>query len=196
MEEHGTENWRPLAEIRMNRKEYNRDPLMSSQPCGCDEGANHKCEWHTAAEKITSTGPGYSEPGIPGSSFPAQGLRGGEFIATTFIVKNEGIQETSPSGVKRNVVANKIDYMNIIHGPMFDRWAEHLTKAKDIYPDVKPGVPNWTQANSEEDMIRFRKSAFRHFRQWLRGDMDEDHAAAVYWNINGYEFTKAKLEDQ
>jgi hypothetical protein len=40
---------------------------------------------------------------------------------------------------------------------------------------------------------RFQESAARHFEQWLEGENDEDHAAAVFFNINGAEYVKAKL---
>jgi hypothetical protein len=31
--------------------------------------------------------------------------------------------------------------------------------------------------------------------QWFRGDSDEDHAAAVIFNINGFEYVKEKLRE-
>lgn len=110
-----------------------------------------------------------------------------------FIVKDSGERKEFASGMVRDIEANKTDYTAILDGPMFDRWAEHLTKAKAKYPDIRPGVANWTLAAGEEEMVRFRKSALRHLRQWLRGDIDEDHAAAVFFNINGYEYVKGKL---
>jgi hypothetical protein len=111
-----------------------------------------------------------------------------------FLVKDSGERIQFDSGMVRDTAQGKTDYTTIIDGPMFDRWAEHLSKAKAKYPDVKPGVSNWTLAAGEEELARFRKSAFRHFRQWLKGDTDEDHAAAVFFNINGYEYVKAKLQ--
>jgi len=75
---------------------------------------------------------------------------------------------------------------------MIQRWAEHLTKEASKYPDFKPGVPNWMLAQGMEELVRFRKSAVRHFVQWLLGMDDEDHAAGVFFNINGYEYTRMK----
>lgn len=109
-----------------------------------------------------------------------------------FIVKDSGERKEFASGMVRDVEANKTDYTAILDGPMFDRWAEHLTKAKAKYADIAPGVANWTLAAGEEELVRFRKSALRHLRQWLRGDVDEDHAAAVFFNINGAEYVKGK----
>ena len=110
-----------------------------------------------------------------------------------FGLKDSGKRQEFSSGMVRDTQDGKTDYTTILDGPMFDRWATHLTKAKAKYPDVRPGIANWTLADGEEELVRFRKSAFRHFRQWLKGDMDEDHAAAVLFNINGYEYVKEKL---
>lgn len=113
-----------------------------------------------------------------------------------FEVKDSGTRVKFDGGMVRDTADNKVDYTTILDGPMFDRWAEHLSKAKAKYPDVRPGVANWTLANGEEEMVRFKKSAMRHFRQWMRGDRDEDHAAATYFNINGYEFVREKLNHE
>ncbi len=116
--------------------------------------------------------------------------------AVDFIVKDSGKRDAFSSGMVRDTQENKTDYSRVFDGPMLDRWAEHITKGAVKYPDVSPGVPNWTLANGENELIRFKKSAIRHFRQWLRGDTDEDHASACYFNINGFEFVKAKLNEK
>jgi hypothetical protein len=110
-----------------------------------------------------------------------------------FTVKDSGERQDFASGMVRDTTTGKADVELIFNGPMADRWAEHLTKGAQKYPDVSPGVPNWTLARGVEEMIRFRKSAVRHFRQWLHGDRDEDHAAAVFFNINGFEYVRARL---
>jgi hypothetical protein len=48
------------------------------------------------------------------------------------------------------------------------------------------------KARGLEEYERFRESAFRHFLQWFNGETDEDHAAAVYFNINGAEYVLAR----
>jgi hypothetical protein len=110
-----------------------------------------------------------------------------------FIVKDSGKRAQFNSGMVRDTTEGKPDFELIFNGPMADRWAAHLTKGAMKYPDPTPGTPNWMLADGQEEMIRFRKSAVRHFRQWLRGDVDEDHAAAVYFNINGFEYVKKKV---
>lgn len=112
-----------------------------------------------------------------------------------FTIKDSGERAQFAGGMVRDTTTDKIDYELPLNGPMFDRWAAHLTKGAQKYPDVSLGVPNWTLASGDEERIRFRKSAMRHFRQWLRGDTDEDHAAAVFFNINGYEYVKARQQE-
>lgn len=93
----------------------------------------------------------------------------------------------------RDAEEGKIDYLRIFEGPMADRWAEHLGKGAIKYKDPVPGVANWTLASGAAELHRFRKSALRHLVKWLRGEIDEDHAAAVFFNINGAEYVKDKM---
>lgn len=104
-----------------------------------------------------------------------------------FIVKDSGQRETFSGGMQRDVTTGKIDASLCLDGPMFDRWAVHLTKGA-----VKYDKRNWMKAAGEEEFNRFRESALRHFLQWFRGEVDEDHAAAVYFNINGAEYVKSQ----
>ncbi|MHB8742550.1 MAG: hypothetical protein ACYC9L_05430 [Sulfuricaulis sp.] len=85
----------------------------------------------------------------------------------------------------RGSTEDKTDYLLVRDGPMFERWANHLTAGS------RRGLHrNWLNANSAEDLARFRESAARHFEQWLRGDTDEDHAAALFFNVNGAEYVR------
>jgi hypothetical protein len=51
------------------------------------------------------------------------------------------------------------------------------------------------KASGQEELDRFRASAARHFAQWMAGDTDEDHASAVWFNINGAEYVKERLKN-
>lgn len=109
-----------------------------------------------------------------------------------FTVKDSGKREEFASGMVRDTMDDKTDFARPLNGPMFERWAVHLTKGAKKYPDVKPGFPNWMLAEGEAELVRFKKSAVRHFIQWYNGQADEDHAAAVLFNINGAEYVKAR----
>ena len=120
-------------------------------------------------------------------------LSGPRYSGKEYMIKDSGERQSFESGMVRDIADDKADVELIFNGPMADRWAEHLTKGAKKYHDVSIGVPNWTLARGLAELVRFRKSAARHFRQWLRGDQDEDHAAAVLFNINGVEYVKDRM---
>ena len=110
-----------------------------------------------------------------------------------FEVKDSGERKQFESGMVRDAAEGKINFLLVRPGPMFRRWAAHLTKAEAKYPPPEPGVPNWTLASGPEELDRFRQSAARHFESWLNDETDEDHAAGVIFNVNGAEYVKEKL---
>lgn len=114
-------------------------------------------------------------------------------MSEKFTIKDSGKREEFTSGMVRDTQEGKLDYWRVFIGPMIKRWAAHVTKGAVKYPDVQLGVPNWTLAAGEEELHRFKASAVRHMIQWLEGAVDEDHAAAVIFNINGAEYVKGKL---
>lgn len=48
---------------------------------------------------------------------------------------------------------------------------------------------DWEQASTPAEAEEFRASAFRHFMQWMCGENDEDHAAAIVFNVLAAEST-------
>lgn len=111
-----------------------------------------------------------------------------------FVIHDSGKHQKFPSGMVRDTQDGKIDWWRIRIGPMLRRWAVHVTKGATKYPDVASGIPNWTLASGQEELFRFRASADRHFTQWFNNETDEDHAAAVIFNINGAEYLREKIQ--
>lgn len=107
----------------------------------------------------------------------------------SFVTKDSGNRTRFDSGMQRDTTEGKVDYLLVRDGPMFERWAALLQRGAEKY-DPR----NWMKARGEEEYYRFRESAARHFEQWLRGQVDEDHAAAVIFNINGAEYVRGKIE--
>ncbi len=105
-----------------------------------------------------------------------------------FVVNDSGERRQFASGMVRDVDDGKVNWSLVADGPMLRRWAVHLTKGA-----VKYAPRNWMQADGLEELERFHESAFRHFMQWYYGEEDEDHGAASYFNINGYEYVKGIL---
>ena len=105
-----------------------------------------------------------------------------------FTVRDSGERLAFESGMVRDTDDGKVQWALVADGPMLARWAEHLTKGAAKY-----NARNWMLAEGEAELLRFRESAFRHFMQWYYGDRDEDHAAAVIFNINGAEYVRERL---
>jgi hypothetical protein len=105
---------------------------------------------------------------------------------TGFVTKDSGERLKFESGMQRDVETGKKDYSLVAAGPMFERWAGLLTRGA-----IKYERNNWMKARGNAEEERFIRSAFRHFIQWFNGETDEDHAAAVFFNINGAEYVRS-----
>jgi hypothetical protein len=109
----------------------------------------------------------------------------------TFTVKDSGVREHFNSGMQRDTSKDKVRYDLLFDGPLLERWAVQLTKGAKKYE-----ARNWMKAEGLEEYNRFRESAARHFVQWMRGEIDEDHAAAVVFNLNGALYVEQQMEDE
>ena len=107
---------------------------------------------------------------------------------------DSGERKEYDSGMRRDLDENKARFDLVIPaGSKYDdnmlyRWAMLMERGRRKY-----GERNWELACGKEELSRFRASAFRHFMQWYFDETDEDHAAAVFFNINAAETVKAKL---
>lgn len=110
-----------------------------------------------------------------------------------FITKDSGKRQNFSSGMRRDVQENKPRYDLIIpigqEDHLLKRWAELMDRGMTKY-----GYRNWELANSEEELLRFKASAWRHFVQAMSGIGDEDHFAAVCFNLNAIVFLEEKLK--
>ena len=95
---------------------------------------------------------------------------------------------TSESGVNRSPDTGKPRY-DLVDLGLFRRCALHM--AANV---ASKGENNWRNASTEEDLKRFRASAFRHFIDWFEGNTDEDHAAALVFNVGGAEYVREKIQ--
>lgn len=109
-----------------------------------------------------------------------------------FVVKDSGEREEYETGMRRDTQEGKERYDLVVPEEgmdMLTRWAVHMEKGA-----VKYGERNWELARTEKEYKRFRQSAFRHFVQWYKGKRDEDHAAAVFFNIQAAEYVRERME--
>jgi hypothetical protein len=110
-------------------------------------------------------------------------------LAEEYVTHDSGERIDYPSGMRRDTTKGKLRF-DLIPLFMLKRVAGLYTRGAEKYGDN-----NWQLANSEEELTRFKASAFRHFVQWLDGERDEDHGAAVFFNIAAAEHVRDKLED-
>lgn len=96
-----------------------------------------------------------------------------------FETKDSGERQQFVTGMVRDTQKGKARF-DLCYKPLLWRWAELMARGAEKYGDN-----NWMKAATEEELQRFKASAERHLQQFLRGDVDEDHAAAVLFNIGG-----------
>lgn len=119
-----------------------------------------------------------------------------EMTARGFVTKDSGQREEYDSGMRRDVEEGKPRFDLIFpegipfSEQMLTRFAELLGRGAEKY-----GENNWQLANSMTEYRRFKRSGLRHFLQWMAGETDEDHAAAVFFNIMAAENTKRKIDN-
>jgi len=115
----------------------------------------------------------------------------------SFTTKDSGKRRTFDTGFVRDVQDGKprFDLLRPKGVPyrqqILTRLAELLARGAAKYGDR-----NWEQARTEEELESFLASAERHMAQWLSGETDEDHAAAVLFNVMAAETVKYHIDMQ
>lgn len=110
-----------------------------------------------------------------------------------FVTLDSGERIEFDSGMRRDTEAGKPRFDLLLaegvpyQAQMLTRFARLLGRGAEKYGDR-----NWEQADSDAEMERMRSSALRHMMQWAAGERDEDHAAAVMFNLMAYETTRLK----
>ncbi|WP_086846964.1 dATP/dGTP diphosphohydrolase domain-containing protein [Amycolatopsis kentuckyensis] len=105
--------------------------------------------------------------------------------------KSSGVRDSFAGGGVRDAEAGKprFDLLRPVNVPyqsqMLTRFAALMGRGAGYYGDR-----NWEQMSDAAALSRFRSSAARHFEQWFAGEHDEDHAAAVFFNITGAEYVQ------
>jgi len=120
--------------------------------------------------------------------------RGLTDVGVDFVTKDSGKRQEYSSGMNRDTQDGKPRFGLIMPNDIpfqaqsLTRWAKLMTRGA-----VKYGERNWEKADSIEEFERFRESAYRHFVQWYCGEYDEDHMAAVMFNLSASEYVRYKL---
>ena len=96
-----------------------------------------------------------------------------------FVTKDSGARAEFEGGGHRDTEDGKTDYTLAFDGPMFERYAQLMTRGA-----VKYEARNWMKFTDQAAQDRARRSLARHFMQYMNGETDEDHAAAIIFNLN------------
>lgn len=116
-----------------------------------------------------------------------------------FEVLDSGVREKFESGMQRDTADGKFRPDLVRDGPMLFRWMLHMTRGARKYE-----ARNWMKAKGQEELERFFESEDRHhfvWHTWRRFGVNvedpenpttdppkEDHAAGVFFNMNGIEY--------
>jgi Domain of unknown function (DUF5664) len=112
-------------------------------------------------------------------------------------VKDSGKREEFGTGMVRDTQDGKARFDLLLpEGVPFSaqfltRCAQHLANGARKY-----SARNWEQAHTQAELDRAKSSAFRHFMQWYSGEMDEDHAAAVFFGLLSAEYIKHRMAQE
>lgn len=102
----------------------------------------------------------------------------------TWSTKDSGQKAQYPSGMRRDSADGK-SRPDLFIASDVPYQSQYLTRIGGLlYRGAeKYGARNHEVADSPEELERMKASAYRHLIQWLAGETDEDHAAAVAVNI-------------
>jgi len=95
-------------------------------------------------------------------------------MATSFVTKDSGQRESFDTGAKRDTQEGKPRYDLIPPGPL-RRLAMLYARGAEKYDEH-----NWAKGMP---MSRCVASLLRHVYQFIKGDKDEDHGAAIIFNV-------------
>lgn len=118
-------------------------------------------------------------------------------VTFKFETKDSGARAEFDSGMVRDTEEGKPRFDLMVpdgvpyEEQMLKRFADLMARGAEKYTER-----NWEQANSSAELNRYKSSAFRHFMQWLCGEEDEDHAAAVFFNLTAAETVKTKMKNK
>ena len=108
--------------------------------------------------------------------------------------KDSGERALFSSGMQRDTQDGKPRFDLLLpkgvpyNNQMLTRFAALMERGASKYDER-----NWERANSQVELDRYYSSAIRHMMQWLAGDNDEDHAAAIMFNVMAAETVKGKM---
>lgn len=131
--------------------------------------------------------------GLSGLDYPEEGMD----AVPTYVTKDSGQRAEYASGMVRDSQELKPRFdLLLARGIPYDE--QFATRVAELAyrGSVKYGDRNHEKACTQEEVDRMKASAYRHLMQWMCGETDEDHAAAVAMNLFMAESTKWRREHE
>ena len=100
-------------------------------------------------------------------------------------LQDSGVRQEFSTGSVRDTREGKGRYDLIAMYALF-RLARHYENGA-----IKYGDRNWEKG---QNLSRYLDSAMRHLCKYIAGSRDEDHLAAVAWNVFAYMETEHRIE--
>lgn len=118
-------------------------------------------------------------------------------LRQTFITKDSGKRQEYITGMVRDSQDGKPRF-DLLLAANLPYGAQFLTRMAAL---AQRGAEKYTARNHEksrtpEELDRFKASALRHLMQWISGETDEDHSAAVAYNLFMAESCRWRMENQ
>jgi hypothetical protein len=128
-------------------------------------------------------------------AFVKDKLNHNEVRTMQYETKDSGQRQDYASGMRRDVQTDKPDLTSWMNEVPYKESFLYRVGCLAARGAEKYGRSNFQLANSQEELDRFKASAFRHMMQWQYNETDEDHAAAVVFNLWAAEMVKYKLRN-
>lgn len=114
-----------------------------------------------------------------------------------YVTKDSGNRESFGGGMVRDTNEGKARF-DLLWPQLLPYEQQLLTRVAMLMARgaQKYGERNWEKACDQPALERYQESGLRHHFQHLGGDTEEDHAAAVVFNLIGEEYVKWRLAQQ
>lgn len=109
----------------------------------------------------------------------------------TYTTKDSGERRDFGTGSRRDVDTGK-PLINRIPLLVRERLGALYRRGAEKYADATDPVENWKKG---QPLLTYLESLHRHLLEVERGNEDEDHEAAVLWNMASFMWTKQAIRD-
>ncbi len=140
----------------------NTDHRKSAQPCGCDEGANYRCQWHTELFEALAAKERNISRAVEVTCAKEEALIMGQTDGVPVAVGN-GVQTDFGTGATRSSDEGKIDYEGHISPRVIRIFGEYMNEHRVQRDGKIRGSDNWQEGIP---VYRYTKSLIRHAQEF------------------------------